>query len=126
MKWISHPDFEKHFDKSLSLFAELSEKQTGMEYIETVLRYMYDVRDDIDPEETETKLIRVMDEDKKEVIMTVAENLRKEGEIRGEIKTYKELLARGILTKDMASQKLAELNQKLKEMLTQERVVTGV
>ena len=81
MKWIFHPNFEKHFDKLLFLFAELSKKQTGMEYIETVLRYMYDVRDDIDPEETEAKLIRVMDEDKKEFIMTVAERLRKEGDI---------------------------------------------
>ena len=119
MKWIALPNFGKQFDKHLSLFAELSKKQTGMEYIETVLRYMYDVRDDIDPNETETKLVRVIDENKKEAIMTVAERLRKEGEIRGEIQgkieTYKELLADGFLSKEMVDQKLAELNRKLKE-----------
>ncbi len=128
MKQIFNPDFGQHFDKLLSLFAELSKQETGMEYIETVLRYMYDVRDDIDSDETETKLIRVMDEDKKEVIMTVAERLRKEGEIRGEIrgeiKTYEELLASGLLSKDMVDRKLAELNRKLKETITQGRAAT--
>ncbi len=112
----------------LPLFAELSEKQTGMEYIETVLRYLYDVRDDMDPEKTETKLIRVMDEDKKEVIMTVAKRLRKEGEmrgeIRGEIKTYEELLARGLLPKEIADLKLDELYRKLKAQTQQEKPTT--
>jgi len=64
--------------------------------------------------------------------MTVAERLRKEGEIRveiqgkiqGEIKTYEELLASGLLSKEMAKPKLAELNRKLKETITQGRVVT--
>jgi hypothetical protein len=52
--------------------------------------------------------------------MTVAERLRKEGEvrgeIRGEIKTYKALLASGLLSKEMVEQKLAELNQKLEKV----------
>jgi len=115
MKWIFHPDFGKQFDKLPSLFAELSKKQTGMEYIKTVLRYMHEVRDDIDPDEMETKLIRVMDKDKKEIIMTVAERLRKEGKIQGKIETYNELLADGFLSKEMVDQKLAELNRKLKK-----------
>ena len=119
MKWIFHPDFGKQFDKLPSLFAELSKKQTGMEYIKTVLRYMHEVRDDIDPDEMETKLIRVMDEDKKEIIMTVAERLRKEGKIQGKIETYNELLADGFLSKEMVDQKLAELNRKLKEATVQ-------
>lgn len=124
MQHIFSPDFGNHFDKTLPLFAELSRKQTGMEYLETVLRYVYNVRDDLDPKETETKLIRVIDEDKKEAIMTVAERLRKEGEVRGEIrgeikgeiKTYKKLLASGLLSKEMVEQKLAELNQKLENV----------
>ncbi len=50
--------------------------------------------------------------------MTVAERLRKEGEVRGEIKTYKELLAGGLLSKEMVEQKLAELNQKPENVAT--------
>jgi predicted transposase/invertase (TIGR01784 family) len=76
MRRIFSPDFSDYFDKMLPLFAELSQKQTGMKYLETVLRYIYDVRDDIDPKETETKLIRAIDADKKEGIVTVAEKLR--------------------------------------------------
>jgi len=128
MRRIFQPDFGKHFDRMLPLFAELSQKQTGMEYLETVLRYVYDVRDDMDPEETETKLIQVMDESRKEDIMTVAERLRREGEIRGEIRgkieTYKELLSSGFLSKEMVDQKLAELERKLKETYRQGRPET--
>ncbi len=116
MRRIFLPDFGDHFDRMLPLSAQLSRKTTGMEYLETVLRYVYEVRDDIDPEETETKLIQVMDEDRREVIMTVAERLRKEGEVRGEIKTYRQLLASGLFSKEMVEQKLAELEQKLMEL----------
>lgn len=69
IKHIFKPDFEEHFDLMLPLFVQLSLKETGMEYLETVLRYVYDVRDDIDPEETETKLIQVIiDEEKRGVL----------------------------------------------------------
>ena len=138
---IYAPDFNDHFDKMLPLFAELSRKRTGMQYLETVLRYLYAVRDDMDPEETEKKLVSAIDEDKKEGIVTVAEKLRNEGrvegeiqgkiegkiegEIQGEIKTYKELLAKGLLPKDMAAQKLEELNRKLEELSEKDVDFTG-
>jgi predicted transposase YdaD len=64
--------------------------------------------------------VLAMGEDKKEDIMTVAERLRQEGEvrgeIRGEIKTYKELLASGLLSKELVEQKIAELNRKLEKV----------
>ncbi len=120
---IFSPDFSQHLDGMLPLFAELSRKRTGMQYLETVLRYIYNVRDDIDPEETEKKLIQVIDEDKKEGVMTVAERLRQEGEIRGEVRgkieLWQELLASGLLSKDIADQKIAQLNREL-EKLTRE------
>lgn len=124
MRRIFLPDFGEHFDRMLPMFAELSRKETGMEYLETVLRYVYEVRDDMDPWETETKLIQMMDEARKEDIMTVAEKLRKEGEIRGEIKTYRQLLASGFLPKKIVDQKLAELEQKLMELTGQDRKET--
>lgn len=127
MRRVFSPDFSQHLDRMLPLFAELSSKRMGMQYLETVLRYIYSVRDDIDPEETEKKLIQVIDEDKKEGVMTVAERLRREGEIRGEergevrgkIKLCQELLANGLLPKDMVEQKIAQLNREL-EKLTRE------
>lgn len=132
MQRIFLPDFEERFDRMLPLFAELSRKATGIEYIETILRYVYDVRDDLDPDETEAKLIQAIDKEKKEGFMTVAERLRKEGEIRGEIrgkilgeirgkilgeiKTYKKLLSRGLLSKELVEDKIAELERKLKKL----------
>ncbi len=124
MRRIFSPDFSQHLDRMLPLFAELSRKRTGMQYLETVLRYIYNVRDDIDPEKTEKKLVQVIDEDKKEGVMTVAEKLRKEGEKRGEkrgaiygkIELCQEFLAKGLLSKDMAEQKIAELNRKLEKL----------
>jgi hypothetical protein len=117
---IYSPDFSGHLDGMLPLFVELSKKRTGMEYLETVLRYIYNVRDDVDPVETEKKLVQVIDEDNKEGVMTVAEKLRregrKEGAIYGKMETYQELLASGLLPKDLVEQKLAELNQKLAQL----------
>ena len=124
---IFSPDFAGHLDRMLPLFAELSRKRTGMEYLETALRYIYNVREDIDPKETEAKLIQVIDEDKREDVMTAAEKLRKEGRkegekrgtIYGKIVTYQELLSSGLLPKDMVEQKIAQLNREL-EKLTRE------
>jgi predicted transposase YdaD len=100
-----------------------------MQYLEKVLRYVYDVRDDVDPQEIESKIVRVIDEDKKGDIVTVAERLRREGEIRGEIqgeiKTYKDLLTKGILPQDMVAQKLEELNRKLEELSEKDVDFTG-
>jgi len=57
--------------------------------------------------------------------MTVAERLRKEGEsrgeIRGKIEVYKELMTSGLLSKEIAEQKIAELERKLKEVTGQSR-----
>jgi hypothetical protein len=41
----------------------------------------------------------------------------KRGKIRGGIKAYQELLATGLLPKDMAEQKIAELNQELGKLI---------
>ena len=113
---IFRPDFGERFDELLPLFAELSRKRTGMEYLETVLRYVYEVRDDVDPKETENKLVGVVDEEAKEGVVTVAEKLRKEGEIRGRIETCRELLAGGPLSREALERKLAELERKLREI----------
>jgi predicted transposase/invertase (TIGR01784 family) len=116
MRRIFSPNFSEHLDGMLPLFAELSRKRTGMQYLETVLRYIYNVRDDIDPEETEKKLIQVIDEDNKEGVMTVAERLRQEGEVRGKIQLWQELLANGLLPKDMVEQKITQLNRELEKL----------
>jgi len=102
----------------LPLFAELSQKDTGMEYIETILRYICNTSDALTWKEMETKLVQTFDEDRKGDIMTIADELRMEGEIRGEIrgeiKIYRELMESGLIPREPAEQKIAELSRKLR------------
>ncbi|MDM8523965.1 hypothetical protein QUF80_11410 [Desulfococcaceae bacterium HSG8] len=55
----------------IPLLAELSRKETGMEYIETVLRYICHTSDALSWKDMETKLIQAFDEDRKGDIMTI-------------------------------------------------------
>ena len=99
--------------KNASLFTELSRKKTGMEHIETVLRHICHTSDTLTREEMETKLVQAFDEDRKGDIMTIADELRMEGEIRGEIKTYQRLMDNGLIPRELAEKKIAELSEKL-------------
>ena len=114
MGHIFSPRFAETFDRMLPLFAELSQKDTGMEYIETILRYICNTSDALTWKEMETKLVQAFDEDRKGDIMTIADELRMEGEIRGEIKIYRELMESGLIPRELAEQKIAELSGKLR------------
>ena len=61
--------------------------------------------------------MQAFDEDRKGDIMTIADELRMEGEIRGEIrgeiKIYRELMEGGLIPRELAEQKIAELSGKL-------------
>jgi len=69
-KHVFDPDLQAKLPGILSLMKTLMEKETGLQYFETVLRYLFSTMDDISAE----------------AIKEVAERLRKEGEIRGEIR----------------------------------------
>jgi len=66
------------------------------------------------PGDKRPKLVQVFDEDRKGDIMTIADELRREGEIRGEIKIYRELMESGLIPRELAEQKIAELSGKLR------------
>jgi len=48
--------------------------------------------------------------------MTIAEQLRAEGEIKGKIELYQELVGSGLISRGMAEQKVADLMRKLEEV----------
>jgi len=97
------------------------------EYIETVLRYICHTSDALSWKDMETKLTQAFDEDRKGDIMTIADELRKEGEIRGElrgeikgeIKMCRELMDKGIIPRELAEQKIAELSKRLEGITDQ-------
>ncbi len=121
---IFSPGLADELERIMPLFAELSEKKTGMQYLDTVLRYIYHACDTVTPEDVETKLLQALDEDKKGVLMTIAEQLRAEGEIKGrtegeikgKIELYQELVGSGLISRGMAEQKVADLMRKLEEV----------
>jgi len=86
LRHIRDENFLIHFQKILLLLLELRFRKTGLEYIETILRYIYYSRDKAEWND----LIEIMhhsDPIIKEVAMTtIAEHLIQQGEIKGEIR----------------------------------------
>ena len=70
----------------LGLMKDLMQKETGLQYLETTLRYLFNTVDNISPETIKDIAEQAISEKAGEYIMTLAERLRKEGEIRGELK----------------------------------------
>jgi predicted transposase/invertase (TIGR01784 family) len=65
--------------------AELSDKQTGMEYFETMVRYIFNVRGDIGPKDIETMAVKIENTypEGSDIMMTLAEKLKEEGREKG-------------------------------------------
>jgi transposase len=90
-KYVFKPELQHKLPEIFSLLRTLMEKETGLQYLETVIRYLASV---LDEEELSLKQIKEVAElaISKETggyIMTLAEKLRKEGEKRGEKKGEK-------------------------------------
>ncbi|MCL0081475.1 Rpn family recombination-promoting nuclease/putative transposase, partial [Peptococcaceae bacterium] len=99
--------------KILALISELDKEEGVVDYIKTVLLYMIDVRDDL----TIEKLVEINREykfGKEDLIMSVAEQLRKEGMQIGMKKGRQEALiktARKALMKGMDVDDVVELTE---------------
>ncbi len=61
--------------------SELSNKQTGMEYFETMVRYIFNVRGDISPKDVQTLAVQIENTypEGSDIMMTLAEKLKEEG-----------------------------------------------
>jgi predicted transposase/invertase (TIGR01784 family) len=80
---IRDPDFIEYFKRFLPLMAELQYQKTGLEYIETILRYVYYVRSG-DEWEDVVDILRQSEPIIKETAMTtIAEYLIEKGLIQG-------------------------------------------
>jgi len=83
LKLISHifdDDFENGLREVLPLLSELEKKVTGMEYIETVVKYILNVGEEISLDELNKKAKNISSEGS-EFIMSIAEKLKEEGRI---------------------------------------------
>ena len=81
LKLLSHifaDNFEKGLKEVLPLMNKLKKKSTGMEYIETVIKYILNVGEEISLDELNKKAKNISSEGS-EFIMTIAEKLIEEG-----------------------------------------------
>ncbi|RAK05469.1 putative transposase/invertase (TIGR01784 family) [Halanaerobium saccharolyticum] len=98
LKLISHI-FDDNFDDGLRevlpLLIELREKTTGLEYIETVVKYILNIGEEISLNELDQKAKNISAEGSA-VIMTIAEKIyhdgKEEGREEGKIENMKEMI----------------------------------
>jgi predicted transposase/invertase (TIGR01784 family) len=82
-KHIFDPQVRDKLPAVLSLLAQLLEKQTVPQYLETVFRYIINNIDDVSTDDL-TKIVKEsLSEKQGELVMTLAEKLRKEGFEKG-------------------------------------------
>jgi predicted transposase YdaD len=105
LKHIRDPDLQRKLPGIFALLRILMEKETGLQWLEVVIRYLASARDDDELSVDQIKEIveQAISKDMGGFVMTLAEKLRNEGEIRGEIKGeikgFKEAIEMGITLK---------------------------
>ena len=101
-KHIFNPELRHRLPEIFSLLRTLLEKETGLQYLETVIRYLTSVLDeeDLSLEEIKEMAEQAVSKDMGGYIMTtIAERLHNEGRLEGEIKGLKEAIELGITLK---------------------------
>ncbi len=81
-KYVYHPGFQEKLPQIFSLFRELLEKDTGMQYLETVMRYVL-AASEITLDKLKTAVESGLSEKGETVTMTTAEKLINEGIQKG-------------------------------------------
>jgi len=84
-KYVSEPDFQEKLPGIFSLMKALMDKETGLQYLETVLRYLFNATDDISAETFKKVAEQALSTREGEYIMTLAERLHKEGKLEGRL-----------------------------------------
>ncbi|SLM29904.1 transposase (fragment) [Desulfamplus magnetovallimortis] len=82
----SRPELWEQLPEILSLLRQLMDSETGLQCLEAVLRYLFGTREDVSTESMKEIVELALTQKEGGYVMTLAEKLRKEGEIRGEIK----------------------------------------
>ncbi len=83
LKHIFDPDIIDKLPKIFSFFKELQNQNTGLQYLETLLRYLFSTIDDITIDKIKDIMEASISDEKGDLIMTLAEKLRSEGYEKG-------------------------------------------
>ena len=77
MKYVFRPELGKQLEKIFGLFKDLTLKETGLEYLETLLRYLVNATDTIKKDDIARAIQSIPEGDK--IMPTIAEQWKKEG-----------------------------------------------
>nr|WP_319393634.1 Rpn family recombination-promoting nuclease/putative transposase [uncultured Desulfobacter sp.] len=83
LKHIFEPDIADRLPNIFMLLKDLSEQETGLQYFESLIKYIFSNVEDITTEKFHTLVSNTLSEKKGDIIMTLAEQLRKEGHAQG-------------------------------------------
>ena len=86
VKHIKDPDLREKLPDILGLLRTLMDKETGLQWLEVVIRYLASVldEDELSMREIKEMAEKAISKETGGYVMTLAEKLRKEGEARGE------------------------------------------
>jgi predicted transposase/invertase (TIGR01784 family) len=91
-KHIFEPDLREKLPEIFALFKNLSESKTGLQYFESLIRYLLGNVDGFEIDELKSIISNSVDKEKGEALMTIAEKLRQEGRQKGRQEGRQELI----------------------------------
>ncbi|EMS77703.1 Rpn family recombination-promoting nuclease/putative transposase [Desulfotignum phosphitoxidans] len=93
-KHIRDPDLRQKLPGILALMRKLMEKETGLQWIEVVVRYLASALEDDELSVKQIKEIaeEAISKETGEYIMTLAEKLKNEGKLEGKLEGYRETI----------------------------------
>jgi predicted transposase YdaD len=82
-KYVFQPDYQKRLPGILALLRSLLEQETGMQYIESVIRYVLSTVESMGATDVQAMVEQSLSPEKGELVMTLAEKLKNEGKQQG-------------------------------------------
>jgi predicted transposase YdaD len=98
-KYSSDPNLMKKLPEILALMRELMQQQTGLQYLEIVLRYLLSIVEGVTTEEIKEIVEKALSRREGDYIMTLAEKLHNEGKAEGKIEGLLEAIELGMSLK---------------------------
>jgi predicted transposase/invertase (TIGR01784 family) len=95
-KHVFTPGYEKKLPEIISLLKALLEKQTGLQYIETIIRYILNTAENMPVGDLKNMVEKNLSAEQGEMIMTLAEKIKQEGIRQGLEKGIQQGIQQGI------------------------------
>lgn len=89
--------------RATEYLAELEDKQSGIEYFETMMRYIFSARSNLNKDVADEMMSKIETTypEGSEVVMTLAERFREEGIVKGLEKVVRKSIIKGLTTEDI-------------------------